>query len=123
MANLLRTGVLIAALTALFMAVGYFIGGQSGMLVALVIALGMNLFAYWNSDKMVLSLQNAHEVDPRQAPDLYRMIETLAGRAGRTITKIRGSALGCSATVRCRDRRPSAIVPEARYAPVGRFSV
>lgn len=65
MANLLRTGVLIAALTALFMAVGYFIGGQSGMLVALVIALGMNLFAYWNSDKMVLSLQNAHEVDPR----------------------------------------------------------
>jgi heat shock protein HtpX len=82
MANLLRTGVLIAALTALFMAVGYFIGGQSGMLVALVIALGMNLFAYWNSDKMVLSLQNAHEVDPRQAPDLYRMVETLAGRAG-----------------------------------------
>lgn len=82
MANLLRTGVLIAALTALFMAVGYFIGGQSGMLIAFLIALGMNLFAYWNSDKMVLSLQNAHEIDPRQAPDLYRMVETLAGRAG-----------------------------------------
>jgi heat shock protein HtpX len=82
MANLLRTGVLIAALTALFMAVGYFIGGQSGMLIAFVVALGTNLFAYWNADKMVLRMQNAREVDPRQAPELYRMVETLAGRAG-----------------------------------------
>jgi len=82
MANLLRTGVLIAALTALFMAVGYFIGGQTGMLVALLVALGTNLFAYWNSDKMVLAMQNAREVDPRSAPELQRMIETLARRAG-----------------------------------------
>ena len=82
MANLLRTGVLIAALTALFMAVGYFIGGTNGMVIALMVAMGTNLFAYWNSDKMVLSLQHAREVDPRSAPDLYRMVETLAGRAG-----------------------------------------
>jgi heat shock protein HtpX len=82
MFNLLRTGVLIAAMTALFMAVGYFIGGQSGMLIALGVAAVMNLFAYWNADKMVLSMQGAVEVDPRQAPDLHRMVETLAHRAG-----------------------------------------
>jgi heat shock protein HtpX len=82
MANLLRTGVLIAALTALFMVVGYFIGGQTGMLIALVVAVGTNAFAYWNSDRMVLAMQNAREVDPRSAPDLARLVETLAGRAG-----------------------------------------
>ena len=82
MANLLRTGVLIAALTALFMVVGYFIGGQAGMLIALLVAIGTNFFAYWNADRMVLSMQNAHEVDPRQMPELHRMVATLAGRAG-----------------------------------------
>jgi heat shock protein HtpX len=82
MFNLVRTGVLIAAMTALFMVVGYFIGGQSGMLIALGVAVVTNLFAYWNADKMVLSMQGAVEVDPRQAPDLYRMVETLAQRAG-----------------------------------------
>jgi heat shock protein HtpX len=88
MANLLRTGGLIAALTALFMVVGYFIGGQTGMLIALVVALGTNAFAYWNSDKMVLAMQNAREVDPRAAPDLQRMIETLAHRAGLPVPKL-----------------------------------
>ena len=82
MANLFRTGVLIAALTALFMAVGWFIGGTTGMFIALLVALGTNLFAYWNSDKMVLSMQTAQEVDPRSAPDLYRMVERLAANAG-----------------------------------------
>jgi heat shock protein HtpX len=82
MFNLIRTGVLIAAMTALFMAVGYFIGGQSGMLIALGVAAVMNLFAYWNADKMVLSMQGAVEVDPRRAPDLHRMVETLSKRAG-----------------------------------------
>ncbi len=82
MFNLVRTGVLIAALTALFMAVGYFIGGQSGMLIAFLFAAGTNLFAYWNSDRMVLSMQGAVPVDPARAPDLYRMVETLAARAG-----------------------------------------
>ena len=88
MFNLFRTGVLIAAMTALFMAVGYFIGGQSGMLIALGVAAVTNLFAYWNSDKMVLSMQGAVEVDPRRAPDLYRMVETLSQRAGIPTPKL-----------------------------------
>lgn len=82
MANLMRTGVLIAALTALFMVVGYFIGGETGIFIAFLVAAGTNLFAYWNSDRMVLSMQGAVEVDPRRAPDLYRMVEQLSARAG-----------------------------------------
>jgi heat shock protein HtpX len=82
MLNFLRTTVLIAALTAIFMAVGFFVGGRGGMMVAFLIAAGMNLFAYWNSDKMVLRMQNAVEVDPRTQPDLYRTVEALSQRAG-----------------------------------------
>jgi heat shock protein HtpX len=88
MFNLVRTGVLIAAMTALFMAVGYFIGGQSGMLIAFGVAAVMNLFAYWNADKMVLSMQNAVEIDPRRAPDLHRMVEMLSQRAGIPTPKL-----------------------------------
>jgi heat shock protein HtpX len=88
MANLLRTGFLIAALTALFMVVGYFIGGTTGMGVAFLVALGTNLFAYWNSDKMVLALQNAREIDPRSVPDLSALVEQLAGRAGLPTPRI-----------------------------------
>lgn len=82
MLNFLRTSVLIAALTAIFMAVGYFIGGQSGMLIAFGFAVVTNLVGYWNSDKLVLRMQNAQEVDPRSQPDLYRTVEALAQRAG-----------------------------------------
>jgi heat shock protein HtpX len=82
MFNTLRTAILLAALTALFMVVGYFIGGQAGMLIALLVAIGTNFFAYWNADRMVLSMQNAHEVDPRQMPELHRLVASLAGRAG-----------------------------------------
>ena len=67
--NYLRTAILLAGLTALFMGVGYLIGGQTGMMIALVVAAGMNLFAYWNSDRMVLSMHGAQEVDARTAPD------------------------------------------------------
>ena len=88
MTNLFRTGLLIAALTALFMAVGFFIGGRTGMFIALLVAMGTNLFAYWNADKMVLSMQNAREVDPRSAPDLYRMVEGLAQRAGLPMPRL-----------------------------------
>jgi heat shock protein HtpX len=66
-----RTAILLAALTALFMGIGFLIGGQSGMIIALLIAGGMNLFTYWNADKMVLSMYGAHEVDEHQAPELY----------------------------------------------------
>ena len=88
MFNLIRTGVLIAALTALFMVVGYFIGGQTGIFVAFLVTAGTNLFAYWNADKMVLSMQGAVEVDPSRAPDLYRMVETLSQRAGIPTPKL-----------------------------------
>ena len=81
MHNFFRTSLLIAAMTALFMAVGYFIGGTPGMLLALGVAALMNAFAYWNSDKMVLSMQNAEEVSPQRAPELYRMVEELSRNA------------------------------------------
>lgn len=82
MFNAFRTFVLIAAMTALFMVVGYFIGGTSGMMIALVFAAVTNLFAYWNSDKLVLRMQNAVPVAQSQAPELYDMVDTLAKRAG-----------------------------------------
>jgi len=88
MLNFVRTGVLLAGLTALFMAVGYFIGGTQGMLVALGVAVVTNLFSYWNSDRLVLSMQQAREVDPRSAPDLYRMVEELSHSAGLPMPKV-----------------------------------
>jgi len=57
-----------------FLVGGYLLGGQSGLMLALVVALGMNFFAYWNSDKMVLRMSNAHEVGPNEAPELYGLI-------------------------------------------------
>jgi heat shock protein HtpX len=79
--NYFRTAMLLAGLTALFMGVGYLIGGATGAMIAFVIAAGMNLFSYWNSDRMVLSMHGAQEVDARTAPDLYRLVQDLAGRA------------------------------------------
>ena len=79
--NYFRTALLLAGLTALFMGVGFLIGGKGGALIALVIAAGMNLFTYWNSDRMVLSMYGAHEVDRSSAPDLYNLVAELAARA------------------------------------------
>jgi len=86
--NYMRTAILLAGLTALFMGVGYLIGGQTGAMIALVIAAGMNVFSYWNSDKMVLSMHGAQQVDESSAPDLYRMVRDLAGRAGLPMPKV-----------------------------------
>jgi heat shock protein HtpX len=83
-----RTAILLAALTALFMGVGYLIGGQGGMLLALVAAAAMNLFAYWNSDKMVLSMYGAREVDARSAPELYALVRQLASAAGTPMPRV-----------------------------------
>jgi heat shock protein HtpX len=83
-----RTAILLAALTALFMGIGFFIGGQSGMIIALLIAGGMNLFTYWNADKMVLSMYGAHEVDERQAPELYALVRQLAANAGLPMPRV-----------------------------------
>jgi len=86
--NHLRTYILLAGLTALFMGVGALIGGQAGALIALVIAGAMNLFAYWNSDHMVLSMYGAQEVDARSAPDLHRLVGELAQRAGLPMPRV-----------------------------------
>ena len=79
--NYFRTAILLAALTGLFMAVGAVIGGQSGMMIAFFIALAMNAFSYWNSDKMVLRMHNAQEVDAQSAPEYYDIVRQLAENA------------------------------------------
>ncbi len=80
--NTLRTGMLLAAMTALFMGLGYLIGGGAGMAFAFMLAAGMNLFAYWNSDKMVLRMYKAQPVDERTAPEYVRLVRRLAENAG-----------------------------------------
>jgi heat shock protein HtpX len=79
--NIIKTGLLLAALTALFGVAGYLLGGTNGMLIALLIGAGMNLFAYWNSDRMALAAYHAVEVDESTAPELVRMVRDLAARA------------------------------------------
>ena len=86
--NVIRTAMLLALMTALFMGVGYMIGGSGGMIVALLIAAGMNLFSYWNADKMVLSMHRAVEVDERSAPEYYGIVRDLAARAGLPMPKV-----------------------------------
>jgi heat shock protein HtpX len=83
-----RTAILLAALTALFMGIGFLIGGQAGMVIALAVAAAMNLFAYWNSDKMVLRMYGAREVDERSAPELYDLVRQLAGAAGLPMPRV-----------------------------------
>lgn len=86
--NGLKTTMLLAALTALFMALGLTIGGRSGMLIALLIAVGMNIFTYWNADKIVLRMHNAQEVDARSHPQFYGMVARLAQRAGLPMPRV-----------------------------------
>jgi len=88
MFNMLKTAVLMAAITALFMAIGSLLGGQQGMVIALIVALGMNFFSYWFSDKLVLKMYNAQEVDETSAPQFYRMVRELAGRAGLPMPRV-----------------------------------
>lgn len=86
--NMIRTAMLLAFMTALFMGVGFLIGGRAGMMIALVIAAGMNLFSYWNSDKMVLSAYRAQEVDANNAPEFYHMIRDLSENAGLPMPRV-----------------------------------
>ena len=86
--NYLRTAILLAGLTALFMGVGYLIGGGTGAVIALLIAAATNLFTYWNSDRMVLSAYGAHEVDRHSAPELAELVAELAGRAGLPMPRV-----------------------------------
>src|SRR5271165_3314932 len=86
--NLFRTAMLLAGLTGLFVAVGYLIGGGGGAVIAFLIAAGMNLFSYWNSDRLVLAMHGAHEVDERAAPELVRLVRELATRAGLPMPRV-----------------------------------
>jgi heat shock protein HtpX len=86
--NGMKTAMLLAALTALFIGVGYLVGGSGGAFVAFLAAAAMNLFTYWNADKMVLRMHNAQEVDARAAPELYALVAELAGRAGLPVPKV-----------------------------------
>ena len=79
--NWLKTSILMAGIVALFGAIGAALGGAQGMLLALVVGGGMNIFAYWFSDKMVLRMYNAQEVDEASSPYLYNMVKDLAARA------------------------------------------
>ena len=83
-----RTALLLAALTGLFLVVGDLVAGRQGMVVAFFAALAINLFAYWNSDKMVLRMYGAQPVDPQGAPQLYQLVADLAKRAGLPMPKI-----------------------------------
>jgi heat shock protein HtpX len=80
--NTLRTGLLLAAMTALFLAVGFLLGGEMGIVIALGLAIAMNGYAYWNADKMVLRMYKAREVDARSAPEFHALVADLAERAG-----------------------------------------
>ncbi len=82
MENNIKTLFLLVALTALMIFMGNLIGGQQGMIVAFIMAMGMNFFSYWFSDKMVLRMYNAQEVEPAQAPELHQIVEDLAREAG-----------------------------------------
>jgi heat shock protein HtpX len=84
----LRTAILLAGLTALFMGVGYLLGGWSGAVIALFIAAAMNLFTYWNADRLVLSMHGAQEVDERTAPEFVHVVAELASRAGLPMPRV-----------------------------------
>ncbi len=88
MFNLLKTAMLMAAITALFMGLGQMLGGQTGMMLALVVALGMNFFSYWFSDTMVLKMYKARQVDASSAPQFYGMVQELATKAGLPMPKV-----------------------------------
>ena len=86
--NWLKTTLLMAAIVALFGAVGMMLGGATGMLIALLLGGAMNLWAYWNSDKMVLRMYNAQEVGPVEAPEFYGIVADLARRAELPMPKV-----------------------------------
>lgn len=88
MFNWVKTFMLMAAITALFIVIGGMIGGRNGMMMALVLALGMNFFSYWFSDKMVLRMYNAQEVDAGTAPQFYAMVQDLSQRAGLPMPRV-----------------------------------
>jgi len=86
--NWMKTGLLMAGIMALFGVVGALLGGGQGMVIALLIGTALNLWAYWFSDRMVLALYRAQEVDATSAPRLFALVRELAGRAGLPMPKV-----------------------------------
>ncbi len=86
--NYIKTGVLLAAMTAILVSLGALVGGQTGLVIAFIIALGMNAFSLWNSDRIVLRMHGAEEVDERSAPEFYGIVRDLASRAGLPMPKV-----------------------------------
>jgi heat shock protein HtpX len=86
--NYVKTAILLAGLTGLFMGIGFLIGGSSGAMLALVFGAATNLMAYWNADRLVLAMHDAHEVDERSAPELFRLVRDLAVRAGLPMPRV-----------------------------------
>jgi heat shock protein HtpX len=88
MGNQLKTTFLLAIMTVFIMIVGNLLGGRQGMVIALIMAAGMNFFSYWYSDKIVLKMYQAREATPEQAPELFDIVKTLARQAGLPMPKI-----------------------------------
>lgn len=86
--NGLRTGFLMAVLTGIFVTAGFLIGGLVGMMLAFLFAVGTNVFAYWNSDRIVLSMYGAREVDEQAAPRLVRLVRRLSENAGLPMPRV-----------------------------------
>ena len=86
--NYVRTAILLAALTGLLMGLGYLLGGETGALIAFFVAAATSFFAYWNGDRLVLSLHGAHEVDEHTAPELVHIVAELADRAGLPMPRV-----------------------------------
>ncbi len=86
--NQVKTVVLLAALGGLLVVLGGYMGGKSGAMIALVVAIGLNFTSYWFSDRIVLSMYNAQEVNESQAPDLYHLVQQLAHKAGLPMPKV-----------------------------------
>jgi heat shock protein HtpX len=86
--NFFRTGLLLAALTGIFVAMGALVGGETGMLIAFAFALAMNLFTYWKSDSLVLKITGATPVDAATAPEFYGLVKDLATRAGLPMPRV-----------------------------------
>ena len=88
MGNWFRTTMLLGIMTALIVWIGNLFGGQQGMILAFILAMGMNFFSYWFSDRIVLRMYRAREVTPDQAPEVYEMVRQIAHRANLPVPKI-----------------------------------
>jgi heat shock protein HtpX len=88
MGNWFRTTLLMGALTLLIVFIGRVFGGQQGMIIAFLLAMGMNFFSYWFSDKIVLRMYRATEVTPAEAPELYQIVQEVAQRAGLPMPRV-----------------------------------